>query len=68
MDLVCFPSLARNTDRESEGQPESQALQRPLFPHHKNHKAFTSPVLDQQDTVKYGITTGPYRENNGGKD
>lgn len=26
-----------------------------------------SPVLDQLDTVKYGITTGPYRENKGGK-
>ncbi|TMS17069.1 Fibroblast growth factor 18 [Larimichthys crocea] len=53
---------AKNTDKKPEGQPESQALLRPLFHNHKNHKAFKSPVLDQLDNVKYGITTGPYRE------
>lgn len=54
--------------REPEGQPESQARERPLFHNHKNHKAFESLVVDQVDDVKYGITTGLYRENKGGKD
>ncbi|KAF0039363.1 hypothetical protein F2P81_007598 [Scophthalmus maximus] len=46
---------------------QSPRLYKGLYsPTNKNHKAFMCPVLDQLDTVKYRITTGPYREQ--GKD
>lgn len=47
------------------GKLEAWQSSRRLFQNLKNHKAFMSPVLDQLDIVKYGITTGP---NTGGKD